>query len=354
MSTTQVWSSTQVPMYFCRCHRSILSLRVLSSAADTPTQESVTGHRSTSSLHLSPVPFTHPEPLDFATLFSPIPRHPTRSPFSPSNIPTVSFAMVRVLSITSLALAAVSAVSGFVVPRMSLSPPNGWETDILEPYCQYRERYLALQCQHKHGRPFFDQSCHPLLATQKLESRPPQYIPDDCGDGSDNTTISPSSSLTNVTPMPTYISPKPTHTPEPSSSTSSPKPSPSTSTPKPKASPTLVSRSSEGSNGSDVNDGQASYFYQNGVAGACGTVHSDDDFICAMDQTRYGDSDSKSSLCGQQVWITNTQNGKNVTVTVADDCSSCINANSIGLSKAAFKAIASLSDGVVPIEWSFV
>ncbi len=38
--------------------------------------------------------------------------------------------MVRVLSLTSLALAAVSAVSGLVVPR--LSPPKGWETDILE------------------------------------------------------------------------------------------------------------------------------------------------------------------------------------------------------------------------------
>ncbi|KAH9063325.1 plant expansin [Lactarius vividus] len=272
--------------------------------------------------------------------------------------------MVRVLSITSLALAAVSVVSGLVVPR--LSPPNGWETDILEPYDRYHKRYLALQCQDKHGQPFFDQCCHPLLATQKLESRPPQCIPDDCDDGSDNTTIPPSSSPTNVTPTPTYVSPKPTHSPEPSSSTSStpkpspstsstPEPSPSTSTPTPKASPTPVSHSSEGSSGSDVNTGgQATFFYQNGVAGACGKVHSDDDLICAMDQIRYGDPGAKSALCGKQVQITNTKNGKTVTVTVADDCPTCRNGNSIDLSEAAFKAIALLSDGVVPIEWSFV
>ncbi|KAH9050662.1 plant expansin [Lactarius hengduanensis] len=256
--------------------------------------------------------------------------------------------MVRVLSITSLALAAVSAVSGLVVPR--LSPPNGWETDILEPYDQYHERYLALQCQDKHGQPFFDQCCHPLLATQKLESRPPQCIPDDCDDNT------PPSSPTNVTPTPTYVSPKPTHTPEPSSSTSStPKPSPSTSTPKPKATTTPVSHSFEGSNGSDINTGgQATFFYQNGVAGACGKVHSDDDLICAMDERRYGNSGARSALCGQQVKITNTKNGKTVTVTVADDCPTCSNRNSIDLSEAAFKAIASLDDGVAPIEWSLV
>ncbi|KAH9079528.1 plant expansin [Lactarius deliciosus] len=251
--------------------------------------------------------------------------------------------MVRVLSITSLALVAVSAVSGLVVPR--LNPPKGWETDILEPYDQYHERYMALQCQDKHGQPFFDQCCHPLLATQKLESRPPQCIPDDCDDRSDDAVKLPSSNLTTVTATPTYVSP--THTPEPSSSpkpTDTPKPSSSTSSPKPTASHTP-----------DVNTGgQATFFYQNGVAGACGKVHSDDDLICAMDQLRYGDSGARSALCGQQVRITNTKNGKTVTVTVADDCPTCMNRNSIDLSKGAFQAIASLDDGIAPIEWSFV
>ncbi|KAH9029944.1 plant expansin [Lactarius pseudohatsudake] len=249
--------------------------------------------------------------------------------------------MVRVLSITYLALAAVSAVSGLVVPR--LSPPNDWETDIFEPYGQYHERYFALQCQDKRGQPFFDQFCHPMLATQKLESRPPQCIPDDCDDGSDKTTF-----------------PKPTYTPEPSSSTSStPQPSPSTSIPKPKAGPTLVSRSSEDSNGSDVNTGgQATFFYQNGVAGACGKVHSDEDLICAIGETKVATAIQAldSPLCGKQVRITNTENGKTVTVTVADDypIDSSMNPNSISLSEAAFRALAPLSDGSVPIEWSFV
>ncbi|KAH9005273.1 plant expansin [Lactarius hatsudake] len=241
--------------------------------------------------------------------------------------------MVRVLSITSLALVAVSAVSGLVVPR--LSPPNGWETDILEPYDQYHERYMALQCQDKHGQPFFDQCCHPLLATQKLESRPPQCIPDDCDDRSNDAVNLPSSNPTNVTPTPTHVSPKPTDTPKPSSSTSSTPPT--------------------ASHTPDVNaGGQATFFYQKGVAGACGKVHSDDDLICAMDQLRYGDSGARSALCDQKVRITNTKNGKTVTVTVADDCPTCLNKNSIDLSRAAFEAIAPLDDGVAPIEWSFV
>ena len=38
--------------------------------------------------------------------------------------------MVLILSITSLALAAVSAVSGLVIPRKS--PPPGWDYNALE------------------------------------------------------------------------------------------------------------------------------------------------------------------------------------------------------------------------------
>lgn len=270
--------------------------------------------------------------------------------------------MVRVLSITFLALAAVSAVSGRVVPRVS--PPKGWETDILEPYVQYHERYLALHCQEKHGQPFFDQCCHPLLATEDLESRPPQCIPDDCDEGDDTSSVAPTLSPTKVTPTSTHVSstppvspsptPKPsptTSTPKPTPTTSTPKPDPTTSTPKPASTP--VSNPSSGS--SDINTGgQATFFYQNGVAGACGQVHKDTDFICAIDQARYGDSGAKSALCGKQVKITNTKNGKSVTVTIADDCPTCKNSNSIDLSLGAFGAIAALDDGIAPIEWTFV
>lgn len=114
----------------------------------------------------------------------------------------------------------------------------------------------------------------------------------------------------------------------------------------------------------------ATFFYQDGNPGACGAVHSDNDFICAIDQDRYGSSGNASPLCGQQVTITNTNNGKSVTVTIADDCPTCDNSNSIDLSVGAFQAIGSLSDGLLPstsciisycfcltqpliVEWSF-
>jgi rare lipoprotein A (peptidoglycan hydrolase) len=61
-----------------------------------------------------------------------------------------------------------------------------------------------------------------------------------------------------------------------------------------------------------------------------------------------------SSLCGKQVKITNTANQKTVTVTIEDACPTCENNNSIDLSVAAFKAIADLATGEVPISWSFV
>jgi len=82
-------------------------------------------------------------------------------------------------------------------------------------------------------------------------------------------------------------------------------------------------------------------------------VHSDSDFICAMDQAPYGDSRNASPLCGKQVVITNTQNGKTVTVTVADDCPTCNGPGSIDLSTGAFDSIADPSTGIVPITWYF-
>lgn len=47
------------------------------------------------------------------------------------------------------------------------------------------------------------------------------------------------------------------------------------------------------------------FFYQNGIAGACGTVHSDSDVIVAMDSALYS-----QSICGQKVTIWNTANWK--------------------------------------------
>jgi len=62
----------------------------------------------------------------------------------------------------------------------------------------------------------------------------------------------------------------------------------------------------------------------------------------------YGSSENISPLCGKQVFITNAKNNQNVTVTIADDCPSCDNANSLDLSQVAFNSIATEEEGKVP------
>lgn len=139
-----------------------------------------------------------------------------------------------------------------------------------------------------------------------------------------------------------------------SSSTPVASPSPAPA-PSPSPSPASSSAAAAPSSTGQVDTGGfATFFYQGGQPGACGTVHQDTDFICAIDSARYGDSGNASPLCGQQVQITNTQNGKSVTATIVDDCPTCENADSIDLSVAAFNAIADPSTGIVPISWQFV
>lgn len=62
-------------------------------------------------------------------------------------------------------------------------------------------------------------------------------------------------------------------------------------------------------------DFSATFFSQNGVAGACGKVHSDNDVVAAL-QT---DTFAGGSHCGKTVSITNTKTGKTVDVLVADE-----------------------------------
>ena len=53
--------------------------------------------------------------------------------------------------------------------------------------------------------------------------------------------------------------------------------------------------------------------------------------------------------------MTNTQNGKSVVATVADQCPGCQgNPNSLDLSQGAFDQIADESEGVVPITWEYL
>ncbi|KAK1228426.1 hypothetical protein PQX77_008564 [Marasmius sp. AFHP31] len=377
--------------------------------------------------------------------------------------------MVASLSLISLALSALSLVNARAVPRHD--KPDGYVEGYLEKYSTYHERYLALQCYKKHGTPFFDLCCHPMLATENVkDNRDPSCDPanaessssssteaaatttevaqstttevaestptgstqppaqfnhgddegddlEDCDDEDDYdddedledcdeeetggqgqgesqappTTQAPPPPTTTAEQAPTTTSTTeqaPTSTTEqaPTSTTeqtteqaptstaeqaptttSTTEQAPPTSTTEEQAPPTTAATTTTsqesqptqdsgngnqgGNQGGDLNlGGFATFYYQNGNAGACGDRHGDDELIAAIDQERYGDLGQKSGLCGQRVSITNNNNGKSVTVVIADVCPTCDNGNSIDLSEGAFKAIAPLGDGHVPSE----
>jgi len=267
--------------------------------------------------------------------------------------------MFRVLCIVPVALAAVSAVSGHVIRRQHKAAPSGWETSILQNYDEYHGRYLDWGCQKQHNTTYFDKCCHPLLNGEPISVL--EGI--GCGCEDDNSSAPPSS--TTPTPsqpahvetsssVPPSSSSKPAHaalgkgnetpTPTPTPTPISTPPKSSTSPP-----PAQTSASASGGGGDVHKGGQATFFTQNGVAGACGKVHQDSDLICAMDSALFS-----QSICGKSVQITNTATGKSVTVVVADECPTCENANSIDLATGAFKMIGDASEGVLPIEWKFV
>ncbi|KAJ9096108.1 hypothetical protein QFC19_007334 [Naganishia cerealis] len=101
--------------------------------------------------------------------------------------------------------------------------------------------------------------------------------------------------------------------------------------------------------------GHATYYYQNGNAGACGEYHADSDPIIAINGAGYwSDYGVKSPYCGKWVTIKNPANGKQVQAKVADVCPTCTGStNSIDLSVGAFEAIGTLDQGQVDIEWAF-
>jgi len=131
-----------------------------------------------------------------------------------------------------------------------------------------------------------------------------------------------------------------THTHTSSKAADTPKPSKSTS-------------GSDGGGGGGIsfNGGQATYFTQNGVAGACGTVHSDGSLVCALFTSVY----SGGSHCGKTVLLTNMNNGQTGTCIVADECPTCNGPNCIDLSEGAFNAIGATKDqGEVPIKYTII
>ncbi|KAG6898373.1 hypothetical protein C0992_009048 [Termitomyces sp. T32_za158] len=242
--------------------------------------------------------------------------------------------------LASLAFVA-TAVSGLVVPRTA--PPAGWATKYLEAK-QNAATALPSLCTSALSASLTSSAMTPTATDDVEEDCNDDGDDSDDGDESSSSVVVPSTPAVMTTSVPTQA-PSPTITPVTSSKTSH---TPSKTLSEARVQPTPASETHAG--------GFATYFYQNGVAGACGTVHKDTDFIAAIDEARYGNSGVRSSLCGKQVKITNPANKKvretvipqvSVVVTIADDCPTCNNANSIDLSKAAFQQIATLEQGMV-------
>ncbi|KAK9899856.1 hypothetical protein P389DRAFT_4771 [Cystobasidium minutum MCA 4210] len=122
------------------------------------------------------------------------------------------------------------------------------------------------------------------------------------------------------------------------------------------ASKTSSSAKSEATESSSSADGQsytgtATWYTQNGNAGACGTVNPDSARIIALYTSAYGNGDN----CGRSVVIKNLDDGTQTTATVADMCPSCGGPQDIDLSVGAFEAIDPeyQTHGVRNIEWYF-
>ncbi|GAA6030096.1 hypothetical protein JCM8097_009253 [Rhodosporidiobolus ruineniae] len=173
------------------------------------------------------------------------------------------------------------------------------------------------------------------------------------------TTTSYSAPSSSSYAAPTTTSSKTTTAPSsswsPSSSSWSPPTSSSTWTTSSSSTAAAAPSSSSGSSSSDSSSssvftgGSATFYTQQGAAGACGHTHSDSDMIVALASARFG----SGSDCGRTVKITNDETGASTTATVADSCPGCSTYDSLDCSTAVFDAIADQSEGIVSISWEF-
>lgn len=284
------------------------------------------------------------------------------------------------LATAATLLLAASSVSALVIPRSSSSSPSvpaGYRQDILESYAAYHKRYTQLDCEDKHGSQFFTDCCHPMKTGETLTANrkpyctpgstaaPPSNDDGDCTDPEEPTTPAPApASVKKSTP------PKSTSTSAPKSTPKTPakivQPTDTKTSSSAKAPAPTKSSSDSGSGGGGVgagvsvggvdlvNSGHATFFTQNHVAGACGIIHQDSDFVAALTSKFYGDFGKKSPNCGRAIEIKRTSNGKTVKVTAADGCPTCDEDTDLDLSVAAFEALGTKDEGEFDIEWNFV
>ncbi|GAA5828136.1 hypothetical protein JCM11251_002607 [Rhodosporidiobolus azoricus] len=112
-------------------------------------------------------------------------------------------------------------------------------------------------------------------------------------------------------------------------------------------SPSKSSSSSAVSFASSSYSGKGTYFYQNGNPGACGVWNKDSTYLVALQSSMY----SGGKHCGKNVRI--SANGKTITAKVQDECPTCVSTGSLDLSEGAFKALSSLSAGMIDIKWTW-
>ncbi|KAJ6496733.1 hypothetical protein C8R47DRAFT_1011087 [Mycena vitilis] len=316
-------------------------------------------------------------------------------------------------SFAVLALAAASAnahsfshVRRHHVPRTLA--PAGWATSYLETYDAYHSRYMGLHCEARHNTTFFDTCCHPLLATETAaENRPAccaagATVPcpgassssvavaqtsssaahpestaadnddDDCNDEDDDNTDDEgdeecedegeedASTMLIKVPATSHIEKTSTHTPTTTSieTTTSAKATPTHTIPKAVSTPETTeatsiltaATSAKTATGDFITGGFGTWFTQNGVAGACGKVHKDTDFVVALQTEKY----ARGANCGRMIRVTDLTTGKTVDGLVADECPTCDNTACVDMSLGMFKAFTSLSVGMFKIKYQFL
>ncbi|GAA5863203.1 hypothetical protein JCM8547_002864 [Rhodosporidiobolus lusitaniae] len=113
----------------------------------------------------------------------------------------------------------------------------------------------------------------------------------------------------------------------------------------------LKASSSSSSSSNDHSGGIATFYYQNGKQGACGSYSSDDDKVVALPSATY----NNGQYCGKKVKITRVSDGGSIHAKVMDECPSCENDNSLDLSLAAYYGLGGTYDeGQFDITWAFV
>ncbi|KAH8900454.1 hypothetical protein GQ53DRAFT_835491 [Thozetella sp. PMI_491] len=107
--------------------------------------------------------------------------------------------------------------------------------------------------------------------------------------------------------------------------------------------------------------GRGTVYLQNGVAGSCGAVHADGDYIVALSHA-YMQHQYKNYHCGKRVRVYNTGSddvnvkgkGLNVVAVVADSCDGC-GTDDIDLSIGAWNSVTQKSAySVFKAQWHFM